>query len=202
MANTALAEIDTSRTVGTGVLCERPGPGHVLRGDIDDRGLSIDGGTAPFRSAIKTRKHHRVFAEAKGDKLPVIAEGSELFDGPAVRFRGPQGQKLLGQILPGEGRRPGGERLGRRGPLAGQGAPRIFAIRDRKKRISVRAIKEVDKSLFGGLRDGVDSLAIAFDGEKGGRGRQITVPEIVAHGLEMPDSFSGLGIESQQTVRE
>ena len=62
------------------------------------------------------------------------------------------------------------------------------------------AIEQIDEALFGGLRDGVDGLAVALDGEQNGRRREVAVPEVVMHGLKMPEAFAGSGVECEQAI--
>src|SRR5215472_13549231 len=163
VTDSALGQIDVPRAVGTGIFRKGASPGHVVRIDVDDSRLRIDRRATPFRAAVKTRKDYRVFADAKGDELPVITKGLELFERPAVRFWRPVGQKVCAQSLPGKGRGPCRKRLFRGGLLAPKIAGRIFPILDREKRSSIGAVEKIEESLFGGLRDRVDVLAAAPD---------------------------------------
>jgi len=52
------------------------------------------------------------------------------------------------------------------------------------------------------LRDDVDRLTVVPDGEQLRRGRVVPVPDVVMHHLEVPDPFSGSGIQREQAVAE
>jgi len=95
-----------------------------------------------------------------------------------------------------------GQRLLIGGNLARHRAGRNLVVRNREQRLAVAAIKQVDPSLFGGLRDRVNHLAVVFHGhERRGRGK-VAIPHVVFHGLEMPDPFTGLGIQSKHAICE
>ncbi len=90
--------------------------------------------------------------------------------------------------------------LGGRGYLSGNVAGRIARLLDRKERIAIRPVEEVDESLLGCLRNRIDLHAVALDGEERGRGGEIAIPDVVVNALEMPDALAGGGIESQQGI--
>src|SRR5262249_5815925 len=64
------------------------------------------------------------------------------------------------------------------------------------------AIEKIDETLFGQLRDGIDGVAIAADGEEHGGRRKVAVPEIVAYGLKMPKALAGVGVQGDQAISE
>ena len=117
-------------------------------------------------------------------------------------FRRAVGQQFLGQQLPREGRRLGGQRLGCRRHLAGHHAGRIAAVLNREQRLAVGPVEQIHPALFGCLGDGIHSLAVALHGDQAGRRRKIAVPQIVPDALEMPDSLAGCGVQGQQRVGE
>ena len=119
-----------------------------------------------------------------------------------MRFRCALGEKVFGETLASEGRGNGWKRLFFRGDFAGNVAGRIWLRLEREKWFAGDAIEEIDETLFGSLRDGVDRFAVALHGEQyGGRGK-IAVPDIVMDALKMPEAFSGAGVESDQAVGE
>ena len=50
---------------------------------------------------------------------------------------------------------------------------------------------DVEAAVLRGLRDDVDARAGVADGDQRRRRREITVPHVVLHRLEMPDAFAG-----------
>src|SRR5260370_1212622 len=134
--------------------------------------------------------------------LPFAARSSELLESPAANFRRAVGQHFFSEKLARIGSGLGGKRLLGGGDFAGNGARGIFPIFHGEKRFAVAAVEQIDKTLLGGLRDGIDTFATALHGEQRGRRRKIAVPEIVLHALKMPDALAGFGVQRDQSVRE
>ena len=84
----------------------------------------------------------------------------------------------------------------------GHVALRHGPLLDRPQRLAGHAIEDLEESLLAGLRDDVDLLAVVADGEELGRGREVVVPEVVVHHLEMPEPLAGAGIEREQAIAE
>src|ERR1700721_1817459 len=99
VADATLAHIDGARAVFSGVRGQGTGPGHFIRIDVDDVGLYVNGGAAPFGSTIQTGKNHSVFSDAEGDELSFVAESFESFESPLMRFERPHGQQIFGEKL-------------------------------------------------------------------------------------------------------
>ncbi len=55
---------------------------------------------------------------------------------------------------------------------------------------------------LGGLRNGVDLLAVAHYRHQSGRRWQITIPRIVLHKLKVPETLPCVGIEGNQRIRK
>ena len=81
--------------------------------------------------------------------------------------------------------------------LAGTGA-----VLDGPDRLAGHPVEDVDEAGLRGSGDRVDLPAVHVDGEQGGRGRQVVVPEAVLHGLEVPDPLAGAGVEADDGLRE
>src|SRR5208283_3442032 len=145
---------------------KRTGPGDVIGVDIDNRGFRIDSRAAPLRTSIETREDHRVFAHGERKKLALIAEGAEFFERPLVNLWSAIGKKIFRQGLPRERSGLGGKTLLRGGNFTRHVAGRIRMIVNWEKRSTQGAIEQIDETLLGSLRNGVNFLAIAGYGEQ------------------------------------
>src|SRR5260370_36225258 len=104
MADAALDHVDAARAIFAGVRGESAGPGHLIRIDIDDRGLRVHGGAAPFRAAIEARKNHGIFSDAEGNKLALAAQFLEIFERPLTGLGRRWGKWVIGDEVAGERR--------------------------------------------------------------------------------------------------
>src|SRR5437762_14354779 len=121
-----------ARGLFSAVLGESAGPGHLIRIDVHDSGLSVHGGAAPLGTTVEARKNYRILPDAERNELPFTAELLEFFHCPLMCFRRAHGQKILGEKLARKGSGASGERLLEGGNFAGQRARRIFSGLDRK----------------------------------------------------------------------
>ena len=101
----------------------------------------------------------------------------------------------LGQAEGLEGRGPGRNRLGRRELLAGHDRRRHLDLLDRPHRLAGLAVEGEGQALLGGLDGHRHVLAVDVDVHEDGDVGQVVVPDRVVHGLEVPDAFTGLGVE-------
>ena len=77
-----------------------------------------------------------------------------------------------------------------------------MAPRDGEEGSSGRALEDIHVARLRDLRDGLDALAVARHGHERGRGGKVPIPQVVADGLEMPESLARAGIECEQGVGE
>ncbi len=103
---------------------------------------------------------------------------------------------------PRERRRLGREGLRRPGFLARNVALRHRPLFDRPQRLAGHAIEHVEQSELRRLRDDVARLAVVPHGEQLRRGGQVVVPDVVVHGLEVPEALAGARVEREQRVAE
>ena len=90
-------------------------------------------------------------------------------------------------------------RVGRH--LVNQIAFRKLSILDRKHRRAVRAIEHEHESVLARLDDRVDGASVVLDRRKCRRRREVSIPDVVADTLEVPDAFTGVSLQRDQTVR-
>src|SRR5438105_7479940 len=96
MTNRALALINAFATQRiTDVLGEFDRPCHLIGIDVENSRVSIKGGTAPLRAAVKTGKDNGVLSRAQRDELPFAAIASKLLQRPLVPFRSTVGEHVL-----------------------------------------------------------------------------------------------------------
>ena len=157
-------------------------------------------GTAPFGGAIEAGKNDRVETNAEGDELTLATDFFELLDRPLVDLGRAIGEHVGGQKLAGEGSGLRGERLFRGSDFTRDGAGRIFAGVDGKERGAGDAIEQIDETLFGRLRYGVDFPGFALDGEQYGGARKIAIPDVVVDALKMPEALAGFGVQGDEAV--
>ena len=150
----------------------------------------IGRGAAPVRAAPRARKL---------DVIPQMARRREQAVVGGVAHRLPQRSCSSGLMngLTSSGlntcRANGGglgrERLRRRRRLlpALRSSARPFL--DRPERFAGQSLEDVEESGLARLRHDVDRLAVVADGQQLRRGREVVVPEVVVHGLEMPRRF-------------
>ena len=93
---------------------------------------------------------------------------------------------------------------GLRGPclFAGHVALRNGPLFDRPYRLTGHAIEHVKEAGLAGQRHRVDRLAILPDGDQLRSRGVVIIPEIVVHGLVVPQALAGARVERQQAVAE
>ena len=100
-------------------------------------------------------------SDAEGNELAFAAKCAELFESPLVRFGSALGQQIFGETLARVRRGFCREAAAPRRRLRrARSLARILAILDGKQRLAGGAIEQIDETLLGGLRDGVDSFAV------------------------------------------
>jgi hypothetical protein len=149
-----------------------------------------------------TRELDRPF-EAGWREQALVAERLELVGQRRLRVIGKIGIDVVdGEGLPRERWRPGRDGLGRPGLFPRDVGLWHRLLVDGPDRLAGLAIEHEQEAVLRRLRDGRDLLAVRTDREELGRVRQIVVPQIVVHGLEVPEAFSGPGIERDDAVGE
>ena len=109
---------------------------------------------------------------------------------------------VLGEGLPGEGRRLHGHGLGRPRSLALQVGSGHRPLLDREERLARLAVEDEHVARFRGLGDGVHHAPAPLDGDEHGCLWQVAVPQVVAHDLVVPDALSGGGSQREHAVAE
>ena len=71
---------------------------------------------------------------------------------------------------------------------------------DRPQRTAGVALQHEQESMLARLRHDVDIAAVVPDRQQLRRGRQVVVPQVVMHGLEVPDPLAGLRVERDHAV--
>ena len=157
---------------------------------------------APFRAAVEAGEDDRAFA-ARWEEHGVRPHFDESFEHRLVRFRRDVGDFILGEELRDERRGLASEaaasarRPRRADPTGGTGRSSIG-----KSGSPVSRLKTKTSPGLRDLRDGVDALSVAADGEQVRRRGQVAVPEVVMHELIVPEALAGGGVEREQAVGE
>ena len=172
-----------------GGFAHRRDPRHVARIHVQRRGLGIDGRATPLAATI----------EAGEDNAPFAARRRE----ERVPQRPKAPQFLLGDVsgayrLSRERRGLHWKRLRGPGVLAAQGRGRDRTLCDVEERFARLPVEQENEPALGDLCDGIDPCRTARHGHEIGRGGQVAIPEVVVHGLEVPQSFPGRRIEREQ----
>ena len=107
-----------------------------------------------------------------------------------------------GDALPVEGRRLRGERLRRRGALAGHHRLRHRALLDRPHRLAGLAVEDVEERRLARLHHGLDAPAVDRDLAERRRPYGVVLPDVVVHHLEVPHPLAGRGVERDEAVGE
>ena len=119
-----------------------------------------------------------------------------------ARVRREIGQVRFGDRLTRERLRREREGLRRPRLLAGQVRRGHRSLLDREERFPGCPVEHEDEGALRDLRDRIDACAVAGDGDEVGSGGEIAIPQIVMHGLEMPEAPAARGVESEERVRE
>src|SRR5579864_6130074 len=176
-------------------------PGHLVRVHVQQTAGGIEGRATPFSGAIKTREYDRTF-QTWWDKLARATNLVKLIEHGLVCLGCPLREHLLSQDLARERRRLEGKGLLGRGLLAVHFSLWNVTILDGEQRLAVVALENKDHAGLGDLSDGIHQLAVSHHGyQVRGRGK-VAIPEIVLHGLKMPDALAGRGLQSDQRVGE
>ena len=173
--------------------------GDVVGVDVEDAGFGIDGCAAPGCSAV----------ESGGDEGALFRRGSEGGSVAVVLgFVEDEGSGLgadvgeFGDDIGGEGGGFGRDGLGRPGLYAFEVGGWGGDFVDGEEGLASHAVEEEDVAGFGGLGDGFDCSSCVGDGADDGWAGEVVIPEVVADGLEVPDSLSGFGVEGEGAVAE
>src|SRR5688572_10067749 len=176
-------------------------PRCVARVDEEHARLAVDSRSTPLAAAVEAGQHDAAFT-TRWHEQTLRTQAAKAALRRRVRVRREIGEVRLGHRLPREGGRSDWKRLRRPRLLPGQVRCRYRTLLDREERLSRRTIEHKDEAALRDLRDGIHAIAAAHDRNEVRRGGEITVPEIVMHGLEMPDALPGFRIERKQRVRE
>ena len=171
-------------------------PGDVIAVDVHDSGVRIHCRATPFAAAVETGKDDRAL-QAEGNELPAAAHARQLFADDALRFRGSVGDVARRKRLPGERGRLDRQRLGWPRSFAGYVGGRIGPFLDRKQRFAGISIEHENVGGLGDLGDGIAPHAVLCQSDQVWGRREIPVPDVVMHGLKVPDPLARGGIQSE-----
>src|ERR1700722_1056576 len=160
MTSAALIEVQRVGVFSLQSFGKGAGRGNIIRVDINNIGLRIDGRPSPLRPAIEPGEHNRVLANRKWHELAGTAKSSKLLQRPLMNLRIAVGKQIFGQDLACERswlpRKPLGPGSDFAWHIAGWG----FLVVDRIKRITGDAVEDEDETLFEGLRNRIDQLPV------------------------------------------
>ena len=117
--------------------------------------------------------------------------------------RRPLRDQVLGELLPREGRRQRRQHLRRREP-ARRRRRRPARVTSSIGKIGSPglAVEDVGAAVLRDLRDDVARPAVLRDRDERRRGGEVAVPEVVLHGLEVPDALAGRRAQAEDRVGE
>ena len=203
VAGTALAEVNLFarfegfRVVRRWRVHQRTVHRIFLGGDVHDA-LFIHRCAAPLCPTISAGEKEGALATHGNEGLSGVGFGEFSDDFGAV------GGKTIdvfgGEGLPGKGFWPQGERLG---------GCRLFtwncrgwngAFFDWEQRFARHPVKHKHESLFAQNRHRVDLFPVLNHCEQIRWRRDVPIPDIVVHGLEMPKSFAGFGVQGDEAI--
>ena len=169
--------------------------------DVVEPGIGVIGAATPVGAAVEAGQQHR-FLQAGGAHESKILRLLPLLEGMGVGLLVDVGEVIHAHFAAGKGLRQFHPRLGRIAVAAGNVRARHCHLGNRPHRLAGQTVQQVDHPFLGGLGHQVQGLAAAAQVDQGGRGAEVAVPEVVMHGLEMPDTLSGIRIQGQQGVAE
>ncbi len=180
-------------------IAHRGDPRHVAGVHEQDGRIAVDRRASPLAAAVEAREDDGPFA-ARRREQPVVAQAGKARSRCRVCSWRQRGDVRIAHRLAGKRKGERGEGL--RGPrhLAGEIGARHRALLHGKERLTARAVEEEDEARLGDLRDGIDALPGARDGHEVRRGRKVAVPDVVMHGLEVPDPTPGGRVEREERV--
>ena len=198
MAARARGRVDNGAGTRSG-CCWRDGSGFAHRGNPGDiarvhieHTVGIHCGATPLPSPVEAGQHDASLAarrckqRAGPERAESLRVGDVGFTERLARERDGLEWKWL--------RRPG--------PLTSQIGCGDCALFNGKERLARLAVEQEYESALGNLCDRVDARGMPGQRNEIGRGREIAVPEVVMHGLEMPQTLPGRRIECDERVRE
>ena len=173
--------------------------------DVEDPGHRIERGAGMIRATRHPRhRERRLLASLAPDDGRREHRSQHVLSGDLDRLlsqlRREVDQVVDRHALEIEGRRPGGEGLGRRRPLAGHRRLRHGTLLDRPDGLARDPVEDVGEGRLGHLGDDLPQATVDDHvGEHGG-GCDVPVPDAVMNCLEVPDAFAGFGVEAEQAL--
>ena len=173
----------------------------VVRIDEEVTEFGIEAAASPIEAAIRSGKHHRI-GHAHGSKRTVILRVLEKFLAVLSMLRREPGNLIALPRHSGKRRRLQRKRLRGRIPLSRHVAFRNRTLFHAINRFAVAAVEDKDQPCLARLDQRRDLLAVMNDIDERRLRRQIGIPEIVMHGLEIPLHLAGRGIHRDQRIAE
>ena len=166
------------------LLNQAENPRHFVGVDVEDVALGIERRAAPLRAAVEAGEDDGAFSAGRNE-LSVAAEflkcSRTAWCASGVRCVSMSAVSCWRANGCGNRR---AEAACRRLLRPQRRTPDTSGSRCGNKRLAGLAVKQKYEAGLGGLRDGVDRLAVARDRDQGGRGGEVAVPDIVMNGSE------------------
>ena len=193
-----------SRVRGVEVQHREP----VLRRDVENAGLGVDGGPAPVGAAVDGRALDGALGAALDGSQRRREDWTELEVPHRLERHRPDLGGEVHQVVDGhalilERRRSGRKRLCQRRHLARQvGLLRHRAFLDRPDRVAGDPVEQIGEALLADLSQRADAAPLDGDVDQVGMGGKVPVPEAMVHRLEVPDALAGFDVDGDDRFRE
>ena len=161
--------------------------------------MRIERGAAPLTAAVHAGVNDDALAVGRRERMRGVVLVERL-ERRAICGRRTTREIVACELLTRKGRRAHGKRLRGAGLLARQRQLRHGALFDGEQRRARDAVEQKGVPRLGDLRHGVDRLAVALHRDQHGRGRQVTIPQVVLEHLIVPQPLSRVGIERDDAV--
>ena len=180
-------------------LAERVDHGPGEGRHVEHARLRVEGASGPARAAAVAGHQERAAFGGRREYRSVLVSGE---DGHrlAAELRREVDQIARAEALALEGRRPAGEGLRRRRPLADDAGLGHFALQDRPHRFAGAGMEDVEEALLGELHRRPDRASLDLDVADDGRSRQVVVPQAMVDHLEVPAALPGLAVDRDQRL--
>ena len=198
MARSALRQVKRLWCRPGDVQCHAGCPGDVVGVDIEQVCFGIVCRAAILCAAVESGDDDSLFVQGKRGELLAAFEFAKALQSPLGDLWRSLSEVLFGQFLTGKRGGLQDERLRGRRDFTWDVTGGDLAGLQRKERLAVGAVKQIEPSLLACLGHSVDAATVAFHGYQSWRGWKITIPNVVFHGLKMPYALARFGVECDQ----